>query len=109
SRRSTRCWRHDRGAAPARVARSQMMMRAVHIAAAAVIACGGGRAPLPPTPVVAPTGTERLLAMLPQGAEIVLEVDLARLRGNPVIGGIVTRALTGPDAPPGASSPGGPA
>jgi hypothetical protein len=80
------------------------MVRAAHIAAAAVIACGGGGgAPLPATPVVSPSGTERLLAMLPQGAEIVLEVDLARLRGNPVIGAVVTRALAGPDAAAGAS------
>ena len=84
------------------------MVRSAHIAAAAVIACGGGGgAPLPATPVVPPSGTERLLAMLPQGAEIVLEVDLARLRGNPVIGAVVTRALAGPDAPAGAASRGG--
>jgi len=62
---------------------------------------------VPATPVAPPAGTERLLAMLPQGAEIVLEVDLARLRGNPVIGAVVTRALAGPDAPAGAASQGG--
>jgi hypothetical protein len=102
------CSRPDRGAAADRVARSQVMMRAAHIAAAAVIACGGGGgAPLPATPLVPPSGTERLLAMLPQGAEIVLEVDLARLRGNAVIGAVVTRALAGPDAEVGAASRGG--
>src|SRR5437868_11983325 len=36
--------------------------------------------------------------MLPQGAQVVIEVDLARLRANPVVGAVVTRALADPDA-----------
>jgi hypothetical protein len=86
-----------------------MRMRAalpVALVAAAVLACGGGPAPVPAVPSAAPVpaGTERLLAMLPQGAQVVVEVDLARLRANPVVGGVVTRALAGlvpPDEPAG--------
>ncbi|HEX2690492.1 MAG TPA: hypothetical protein VHN14_27945 [Kofleriaceae bacterium] len=62
-----------------------------------VIACGGG-APRGTTAVapeaVPSTVAERMLAMLPQGAQVVVELDLARLRENPVIGEIVTRALS---------------
>ena len=61
----------------------------------AVASCGGGRGPAPETPEVAPAPTvsERMLAMLPQGAQVIIEVDLARLRANPVVGAVVTRAL----------------
>jgi len=34
-----------------------------------------------------------MLAMLPPGAQVVLELDLARLRANPVVGKIVAQAL----------------
>jgi hypothetical protein len=67
-------------------------------ALAAAIGCGG-RAPSTATPEPAPVGTERLIAMLPQGAQVVIEVDLARLRANPVVGAVVTRAFAEPDAP----------
>ncbi|HEX3763505.1 MAG TPA: hypothetical protein VHW23_32640 [Kofleriaceae bacterium] len=80
---------------------------AVVVVIAAVAACGGGggapAAVAPAAPL--PAGTERLLAMLPQGAQIIVEVDLARLRGNPVIGAAVTRALTEPPAPAAATTP----
>jgi hypothetical protein len=72
-------------------------------------ACGGGAAPAAVSPAEPPpAATERLLAMLPQGAQIVVEVDLARLRANPVIGAVVTRALaepprSTPDATPAAA------
>jgi len=74
------------------------MTRAAHIARlglAAVVACGGGQgAQAPATPATPPvTTSERLLAMLPQGAQVVVELDLARLRANPVIGAVVIRAL----------------
>jgi hypothetical protein len=63
---------------------------------AAAIACGGGRAAQAPAAAEPPPSVpERLLAMLPQGAQVVVEVDLARLRANPVIGAVVTRALAG--------------
>lgn len=63
---------------------------------AVAAACGGG-APAAVSPGEPPlAGLERLLAMLPQGAQIVVEVDLARLRANPVVGAVVTRALSEP-------------
>ena len=62
---------------------------------AAMSACGGERpATRSAQPEAAPaTVTERMLAMLPQGAQVVIELDLARLRANPVVGAVVTRAL----------------
>ena len=36
---------------------------------------------------------DRLLALLPDGAQIVVELDLARLRANPVVGAVATAAL----------------
>jgi hypothetical protein len=62
------------------------------LALVALTACGGAQSTAPAGPPPA-TVSERLLAMLPQGAQIVVEVDLARLRTNPVIGAVVTRAL----------------
>ncbi|HET9626499.1 MAG TPA: hypothetical protein VFP84_34290 [Kofleriaceae bacterium] len=60
----------------------------------AIAACGHDKPvdaprvePLPTTP------GDKLLAMLPQGAQVVVEIDLARLRANPVIGAVVTDAL----------------
>jgi hypothetical protein len=64
------------------------------VVAAAAISCGGARRPASAgAPEPPQTAAERLLAMLPQGAQVVIEVDLARLRTNPVVGEIVTRAL----------------
>lgn len=85
-------------------------MRWAHIVAVAVLGCGGGAgAPAPATPAAPPAvGIERILAMLPQGAQVVVELDLARLRANPVIGGVVTRALAGATGEP-AAGPRGPA
>ena len=87
-----------------------MTARAGHfVVALAALALGcGGRAPSITTPEPAPVGTERLLAMLPQGAQVVIEVDLARLRANAVVGAVVTRALAEPDAAPEAGTPGDP-
>ena len=76
-----------------------MAIRAL-VALATAAACGGGGAPAAVGPAEPPpAGAERLLAMLPQGAQIVVEVDLARLRANPVIGPVVTRALAEPPPP----------
>ena len=62
----------------------------------ALIACGG-RGPRGPgggRAIRAPTTTaERMIAMLPDGAQLLVEIDLARLRANPVIGPVVTKAL----------------
>ncbi len=61
-----------------------------------VVACGGGSAQTPTsTPGPAPTtDAERMLALLPSGPQVVLEIDLARLRANPVVGELVAKTLT---------------
>jgi hypothetical protein len=70
------------------------MARAAHIVVAMVmVACGGKAAVAPTTPPPPATLAERMLAMLPPGAQVVIELDLARLRANPVVGEVVTRAL----------------
>ena len=63
------------------------------LAALAMAACGSQPAATPVAPVVPATVSERMLAMLPPGAQVVVEIDLARLRANPVVGVVVTRAL----------------
>jgi hypothetical protein len=68
---------------------------AMRVALAGVVAACGGRggavaATVAPEPA---TVSERMLAMLPQGAQVVVELDLARLRANAVVGEVVTRAL----------------
>lgn len=40
-------------------------------------------------PARAPTAGDALLAMAPPGADVVVELDLARLRANPVVGPVV--------------------
>ena len=60
------------------------------------VACSGGRArPLParPAPPHVTTGTEHVLALLPEGAQLVVEIDLARLRANPAVGDVAGKAL----------------
>lgn len=61
-----------------------------------IVACGGrSKRGLSSTASVPRTQTagERMLSLLPQGAQLVVELDLARLRANPVVGAVVTRAL----------------
>jgi hypothetical protein len=73
------------------------------IAAAAVAGCGS--TPTKPA-ITAPeraqpkTPADRILPLFPDGAQVIVELDLARLRGNPVIGALVTSALTGEGLPP---------
>jgi hypothetical protein len=85
------------------------MTAAASLCAVLGLAAGcGGAAPAAVSPAEPPpAGTERLLAMLPQGAQIVVEVDLARLRANPVIGAVVTRALAAPPRPSPDATPAG--
>jgi len=68
------------------------MLRGARIAVAfaAGLSCGGEQpVPVAPAAAAAPaTVAERMLAMLPQGAQVVVELDLARLRANPVVGEI---------------------
>lgn len=58
------------------------------------MACGGHpQRPAPnPKPHVV-TGAEHVLALLPDGAQLIVEIDLARLRANPVVGEVVSKAL----------------
>lgn len=71
-----------------------MIRRAALVLVVAVAGCGGAKSTtsVPETPAPS-TPSERLLAMLPQGAQVVIELDLARLRANPVVGALVARAL----------------
>lgn len=82
-----------------------MSVRVWLLAVAVSAACGGrsgaSSVTAPETP--APTApADRILAMLPQGAQLVAELDLARLRANPVVGALVTRALAAGMPLPGA-------
>src|SRR5262245_53853887 len=70
------------------------MMRAACLAVLAV-ACGQRPPPGAAEPAAPQAVPERMLAMLPQGAQVVVEIDLARLRANPIVGDVVTRALAG--------------
>lgn len=59
------------------------------------VACGGrakqsGTSTAPARPA---TLAERMIAMLPDGVQVLVELDLARLRANPAVGDIATRAL----------------
>lgn len=58
-------------------------------------ACGGRRmhSTRPVAREHVPTAQDHLLALLPAGAQIVVELDLARLRANPVVGATVTKLL----------------
>lgn len=52
----------------------------------ALVACGGGHAAVSPTTLKPPSADEQLVALLPDGAQIVVEIDLARLRANATVG-----------------------
>ena len=62
----------------------------------ALLACGGGTKRASTTVAPPATQAERALALLPDGAQIVVELDLARLRANPVVGATFTKALAAP-------------
>ena len=83
------------------------MIARIVVAIAIVAACGGKPQPTSSAPSVRhpATAAERVLAMLPDGAQIVVELDLARLRANPVVGAMVARAIAPWAAP--ARMPGG--
>jgi hypothetical protein len=49
---------------------------------------GGGRAVHSPT-----TLAERIIALLPDGAQVLVEIDLVRLRANPVVGDVARTYL----------------
>jgi hypothetical protein len=62
---------------------------------ALVCACGGrGRgAAAPVEPDRPATLAEQMLALFPDGAQVVIEIDLARLRANAVVGPVAAQAL----------------
>ena len=61
------------------------------------MACGAATEPVvSPLPERATTAGDGQLSAAPLGADLILEVDLARLRNNAVVGTILT-ALSGPD------------
>lgn len=83
-------------------------MRLAPLVVLVAVGCGGagcgGRGArraatsAPVRPVIATVG-DRILPLLPDGAQVIVELDLARLRQNPVVGKLVTDALTGPALP----------
>ena len=69
------------------------------IAVVVTCACGGSKAAKTSKPLSLPepkTVGDKIVALLPHGAQIVVELDLARLRANPVIGETLTKALAAP-------------
>jgi hypothetical protein len=73
-------------------------MKWLVVVVAGACACGGGgrgaagRATGPKAQVASRTA-DWMLALLPEGVQLVVELDLARLRANPVVGEVATQAL----------------
>jgi len=64
------------------------------LACVLIAACGGHATPPATIPARrVPTPGEQILALLPDGAQVIVEIDLARLRANAAIGETATRAL----------------
>lgn len=59
----------------------------------------------PSVPAHQETATDGLIGLLPDGAQVVIELDLARLRANPVVGPVVTKAIAAQVPLPGMSAP----
>jgi hypothetical protein len=72
------------------------MMRVI-VVALVLAACGGPpKVPQVAVPVVVSrpkTVLDRMVALVPPGAQVIVELDLARLRANGVVGGVATRLL----------------
>jgi hypothetical protein len=75
-------------------------VRVLLLAIACAAAACGGRGASTATAVKGPVRElppdERVLALIPEGAQVVIEVDVARLRANPVVGASVARYLSSP-------------
>src|SRR5690349_20501097 len=68
------------------------MRRLLSVAAAA--ACSHSQPPATPAPPPKPlVGTARVLPLLPDGAQLIVEIDLGRLRANTMVGEVATRWL----------------
>src|SRR6185312_5066724 len=66
----------------------------IAILIALALGCGGHHtAPITSTRV--PTPAEKVLALLPDGAQVIVEFDLARLRANATVGDTAKAALGG--------------
>ncbi len=72
-------------------------MKRLLVALLVCASCGcGGRARttgVATKPTAPATLAERAIALFPDGAQLLVEVDLARLRANPAVGEVITRAL----------------
>jgi hypothetical protein len=61
-----------------------------------VVACHHDAASLTVPPIAPPKASplaDRMVALLPDGAQIVVELDLARLRANAAVGALASSAL----------------
>jgi hypothetical protein len=75
------------------------MMRVLPLVLLAACGSGGGSATMASSVTVPPRAAnagDPLLAVLPAGAELLIEVDLARIVANPVVGAIASEVLAGP-------------
>jgi hypothetical protein len=73
-----------------------MKLRAAALVLAFVACACGGRSrtsSAQATPARPATLAERMIALLPDGVQLLVEVDLARLRANPVVGEVTSRVL----------------
>jgi hypothetical protein len=71
---------------------------AIVVGAVALAACGGSKATPTTTEPERPELTstaDRILPLLPEGAQVIVEVDLGRLRANPVVGALITQIVAG--------------
>ncbi|CAN5744632.1 hypothetical protein BH11MYX2_BH11MYX2_15580 [soil metagenome] len=71
---------------------------AVALAFVTVVACGGKSKSSPTSTPIQPEmlwPLDRILPLFPDGAQVILEIDLKRLRTNPIVGPLVIAALNG--------------
>ena len=72
------------------------MIRLV-VVAALLASCGSRTPPATsaPEPPQFTSVADRIVPLFPDGAQVLVEVDLARLRGNPVVGALITQLVAG--------------
>ncbi len=72
------------------------------VALVVILGCGSNQKTTtsePETPSFTSTA-DRILPLFPDGAQVIVEVDLARLRANPVVGALITQIVAGDIAAP---------